>query len=533
MSCYQCQAPLRPDARFCNQCGARQEPIDQLPTAVPVPRTVVEYPALVSAAADSSGQMSTALDGGAGAGRVPRPPRIPRATETSAPRSPRPPDVSSPGHSTRDAGEFADAETMEYDVVLAREGGARTVPLPTRGEIIAEPTPTDGLPWPLPPSIIVGGRYRVESLLSTGPADHGAENVYLVSDLQGYERCWSCHAQHGPEAALLVACPECGADMLDRDYVLRERLLPATDAASADGVQRAQAANSTPGERYFAQGQRTYAVAARTDATPRFPQGVHVVAGVASDRGRRYPDEPNQDSQGLLLLELAADSHAAPLALGVVADGLGGHDSGLEASQLALRIVTESVLRSVTVPWLSGTGRLDGDALERALRAAVHEANTAVCDMNEARGSDAGSTVVAALIAGEMAYIANVGDSRAYALGREGLRRITTDHSLVEQLVASGAITEDERFEHPQRNQILRSLGERKLEVDLFTLKLRPGMRLLLCSDGLWEMVRYDEMARILGANSHPQEACAALVRAANAHGGDDNVSALVIEAHA
>ncbi len=293
-------------------------------------------------------------------------------------------------------------------------------------------------------------------------------------------------------------------------------------------------ASSAPGERVFTQGLRLYRVSPRADAVQRFPHGVHVTAGVASDPGRARPGEPNQDSQGLLLLDVIADSRAEPVALAIVADGLGGHDSGLEASQLTVRALTESMLRTVVAPRLGGAGaRLDGGTLERALRSAVQSANTALCQMNEARGTDAGSTVVAALIAGETAYIANVGDSRAYALGREGLKRVTTDHSLVEQLVAEGIITEDERYDHPQRNQIMRSLGETGLAVDLFTLKLRPGMRLLLCSDGLWEMVRYDELARILSAIPHPQAACEALVRAANVHGGEDNISALVIDAHA
>jgi serine/threonine protein phosphatase PrpC len=422
---------------------------------------------------------------------------------------------------------------MEYP---ARRNSVRTVPLPHR-DAAAEPesSPSDGLPWPLPPNIIIGGRYRVETLISTGPAEVGAENVYLIRDLQGYERCWSCQAQHGPEVATRTLCPECGADMLDRDYVLRERLIP---PAEGDGVSsilsEAEAATSTPGERFFTRGQRAYRVTARTDEMPRFPRGVHVVAGVASDRGRSRLSEPNQDSQGLVVLETTADSRAEAFVLAIVADGLGGHDSGLDASQLTVRAFSESLLRAVVAPWLSGErARLDGDALERALRRAVGDANAALCKMNEARGGDAGSTVVAAMVAGETAYIANVGDSRAYVMGREGLKRITTDHSLVEQLVASGVISEDERYEHPQRNQIARSLGEVGAEADLFTLKLRPGMRLLLCSDGLWEMVRYDEMARILTESTHPQAACTALIHAANAHGGDDNISVLVIEIYA
>jgi serine/threonine protein phosphatase PrpC len=526
MECFNCGATLRPGAHFCTQCGTRQDAIDLLPTATPARRK--PEPETEPAPGADAGQ-GVGLPTASPSGRMPRPARIPRSTDAATPRAPQSPDVAPAGH----AREIADAETMEYP---SRKGGVRTVPLPARaGMAESESAPADGLPWPLPPNIIVDGRYRVESLISTGPVERGAENVYLVSDLQGYERCWSCHAKQGPEAATRTLCAKCGADMLDRDYVLRERLLPPAEAETEVSriLAEAEAATSTPGERFFTQGQRAYRVSPRPDDTPRFPQGVHVVAGLASDRGRGRPDEPNQDSQGLLIFESTADSRCEPLVLAIVADGLGGHASGLEASQLAVRTFSDSLLRAVVAPWLAGDRRrLNGDGLERALRTAIQDANTALCRMNESQGTDAGSTVVAVVVAGETAYLVNVGDSRAYVLGREGLRRITTDHSLVEQLVANGTITEDERYDHPQRNQILRSLGEVGTEMDFFTLKLRPGMRLLLCSDGLWEMVRYDEMAHILSDTRHPQAVCAALVRAANDHGGDDNISALVIETH-
>jgi serine/threonine protein phosphatase PrpC len=433
------------------------------------------------------------------------------------------------------ASSIADAETLHQEALSGR-GGVRTVPLPGRGAPEPEIAPADGLPWPLLLNIIVGRRYRVEMVLGSGPAEPGSENVYLVSDLQGYERCWSCRTKHGPEAAMLRECPTCGADMLDHEYVLRERLMPPAEAehAVSDALAEAEAAVSSPGERFFIQGQRAYRVAPRTEETSTFPHGVRVVAAVATDPGREHPNGLNEDSQELLVLSLTADGHTEPLALGIVADGLGGHDSGNEASQLAVRTLTESILRAVVAPRMGGVSMpLDGAALERALRMAVQEANAALCKVNDARGSDGGSTVVAALVAGETAYIANVGDSRAYVLEGGAIRRVTTDHSLVEQLVAGGVITDEERYDHPNRNQILRSLGEPGTEVDIFTLKLRPGMRLLLCSDGLWEMVRDDELARILATTPHPQAACDALIRVANEFGGEDNISALVIEAHA
>ena len=98
----------------------------------------------------------------------------------------------------------------------------------------------DGLPWPLPPSIIVGGRYRVESLVSASPDPAAGENVYTVTDLQGYERCWSCGTRYDASAGTDRFCRECGADMLAREYVMRERQL----APTADTTDTADAAGA-------------------------------------------------------------------------------------------------------------------------------------------------------------------------------------------------------------------------------------------------------------------------------------------------
>jgi serine/threonine protein phosphatase PrpC len=111
------------------------------------------------------------------------------------------------------------------------------------------------------------------------------------------------------------------------------------------------------------------------------------------------------------------------------------------------------------------------------------------------------------------------------------LEKITRDHSLVESLLLAGQITEEEVYTHPQRNQIYRSLGEKEdVEVDVFEKQLRPGDQLILCCDGLWEMVRDLEIARIVEQASSPQAACGALVRAANTAGGEDNITVIVVK---
>jgi serine/threonine protein phosphatase PrpC len=309
-----------------------------------------------------------------------------------------------------------------------------------------------------------------------------------------------------------------------------------SEAAPAALEQAAPAAPAAQAGRAFTQGARAYYVEPYTPEPTPFPQGVRVVAAVASDAGQMRAADGNEDSVGLLILNAVHGSVALPLALCIVADGLGGHVSGQDASRLVVRALTDHVLRSAALPLVSMVvpATPPEEVLRQVLLEGAQAANTAVYAANRSSGGDMGSTLVAALICGDTAYIANAGDSRAYVLDDGGLRRISTDHSLVEQLVAGGLITPEERYTHPKRNQIFRSLGdEPSAQVDIFTQHLRPGMRLLLCSDGLWEMVRDDELAAILREMGNPREACDTLVRRANEQGGDDNISALVIEVSA
>lgn len=407
---------------------------------------------------------------------------------------------------------IADEETQEVATILG---------------VLAAPGDSGALPWPLPTQMIVGGRYRVESVL---PMEHDDENAYLVLDLQGYERCWSCGAEHGAEASEERYCRDCGADTLGREYVLTERAL-APDEPQPETT-------FTADRRTFTQAGRSFVVVPREEGAPVFPHGVRLVVASATDVGQTRQGTENQDSNGSFVLALPygsdGPSSGSPLALCVVADGLGGHTNGQAASRRVVRTLLAAVLRHATVTAVG----LPDDSLaletgpEHILRAAVAAANDELLTLNRDPDEDMGSTVVAALIVGETAYIANVGDSRAYVLEGGELRRITTDHSLVEQLIGAGLLTPEERYTHPKRNQIFRSLGgDDELEVDVFTQRLRPGVRLLLCSDGLWEMVRDDEAARILRETVDVQTACDLLVRAANTNGGVDNITALVVEA--
>ncbi len=183
-------------------------------------------------------------------------------------------------------------------------------------------------------------------------------------------------------------------------------------------------------------------------------------------------------------------------------------------------------------PTVSATAALP--SINDRLTEAIQEANRAILHYGEqqtsARGM--GCTVTMAFIQNEQAYIANVGDSRTYLLRNGKLEALTRDHSLVARLVESKQIEPDDVYSHPQRNLIYRSLGAGRhaVEVDVFPTTLQPNDILFLCSDGLWEMVRHQDLLKELSGQNSPQQICDTLINLANAHGGVDNITAIVVK---
>lgn len=243
----------------------------------------------------------------------------------------------------------------------------------------------------------------------------------------------------------------------------------------------------------------------------------------------------NEDS--VLFIQLSGLLAGAP-ALGpelgffAVADGIGGHDRGEIASCRVLQHLAAAVMDRV-FKRLILTGRgADESWMERALRECILAANGELLALQRANHSDMGTTLTAALIVDGQAIVANVGDSRTYLWRDEALEQITRDHSLVATLVAAGRLEPEAVYTHDQKGMIYRSVGEAAdLRVDTFALSLRPGDRLVLCSDGLWEMVREEGLAAVLRATPDSQAACDRLVDDANRAGGEDNISVLVVRA--
>ena len=201
-----------------------------------------------------------------------------------------------------------------------------------------------------------------------------------------------------------------------------------------------------------------------------------------------------------------------------VADGMGGHEAGEVASEIAVNILAQQA-----------PSTLDADALSNAVVTANYAILRAVED---GRGADGmGTTLTAAMVQGERLLIAQVGDSRAYLLHQSHLQQITRDHSLMSILIETGQITPEEAEVHPQRSVITRALGGGVETVpDIYELNVAAGDRLLLCSDGLSGMVSEEDLTEILTRFRDPQKCANQLIKRANMNGGRDNITAVVVD---
>ena len=219
------------------------------------------------------------------------------------------------------------------------------------------------------------------------------------------------------------------------------------------------------------------------------------------------------------------DSYLSSQPVAAVADGMGGHSAGEVASAIAIEELAALGSRG---PWENETAATDD------LKQAILRANRRIREMaaGDRKLLGMGTTLVALLEDGDMVHVANVGDSRGYLLRQGELSQVTVDHSLVQELVDDGRLSPEDAERHPQRSVITRALGiDPEVEFDLFTYKLQVGDRLLLCSDGLSDVVEPSQIRNVLLRVRNSHQAARKLVTVANEQGGPDNITVIVVDA--
>lgn len=262
-----------------------------------------------------------------------------------------------------------------------------------------------------------------------------------------------------------------------------------------------------------------------------------------------HPGRVRERNEDRVFELVTNSSEHEPLGIFAVCDGVGGHLGGQAASHWAIEAMRASLgtlfaqtdpRETLLLPETAAleTGSADpqptgGTHLTQQLVEAVQFANSVVYNYARQKPVEAGnasSTVTAALVRGRLAVGANVGDSRTYLLRGDELTQVSRDHSMVAYFVAMGEIKPEDIYTHPQRNQIYRSLGGKpEVEVDTWRLRLDPGDMLLLCSDGLWEMIHDSrEIAALMRSTADLSVVGQRLIDAANGYGGEDNIGVVV-----
>jgi protein phosphatase len=241
--------------------------------------------------------------------------------------------------------------------------------------------------------------------------------------------------------------------------------------------------------------------------------------GFRTDTGRRRSD--NEDA--LLVLP----KHNIYL----VADGVGGHNSGEVASRKAVSGV-ESFLAHNPIEAVHRAEDTDALLIEYFLQC-FRAINANICALSAAEPANRGmaTTAVLAHILRDRLFVVNVGDSRAYIVRSGRISRITADHSVVNDMVSHGELTEEEARVHPRKNEITRALGA-EIEVlpDFFVTDLLAGDRIVLCTDGLCGELRDEDICRTVSRGANLNDTCRMLVDAANANGGSDNITVVCVE---
>jgi serine/threonine protein phosphatase PrpC len=388
------------------------------------------------------------------------------------------------------------------------------------GAEIQELTDAGFLPWrdevepaeSLPAGTIVQERYRVVEVLVTDTE----ETLYRVRDLKRCPQCGS--TDNSPDEAF---CASCGAVLDEKPLAT---MLERPIARSSIPVEAEVEDEFTEGDHAYWVWRETFMREDEWDAGPP----MYVIVGQKSHTG--MVRELDEDGLFVLTMARTLESVQDVVALFVVADGMGGHEGGEVASKIAIQALANIMLHNVFIPELEGIN-LSSEEIQDWMQRAGHVANDQVYLERQKRQNDMGTTLTAAFVKNWTLYLAHIGDCRAYRWSEAGLEQLTTDHSVVASMVAAGTAAPEEIYTHPQRSVIYRCVGDQpSVEVDTSVLPVKPGDRLVLCCDGLWEMLRNEGIEDILLRESDPQQTCEVMVEQANLAGGTDNISVLVVQ---
>lgn len=236
----------------------------------------------------------------------------------------------------------------------------------------------------------------------------------------------------------------------------------------------------------------------------------------------------NEDT--IFTLSAILEGMDQPIQFGIflVADGMGGHQNGEVASNLASKAVSQTLIDRLYDEFLFEGESFSDDAVSKLIKYAIEEAQKLI----RTRVPGGGTTLTLVLALGERLYYGHVGDSRLYVIDMESnLHLLTKDHSLTKRLIDLGEITEKEARTHPQRNVLYRALGQTDpFEPDIHPFDLDGADRFMLCSDGLWGTITEQDMTNVIRSGSNLDAIACDLVREANQAGGPDNISVILVE---
>ena len=251
---------------------------------------------------------------------------------------------------------------------------------------------------------------------------------------------------------------------------------------------------------------------------------------VGSGQSTGMQRDHNEDTLFTLSSVVSDGVHDLALGICIVADGMGGHKNGAIASGVGTRVVASHLVKKVYSHFLEFKQEPFNDSIQEIMGKAMNETHKAV--LQYAPGG--GTTFTCVLIIGEQVTIGHIGDSRAYFIHPDGrFQKVTKDHSLVQRMVELEEITEEQAQVHPQRNVLLKAIGQTEsIYPDIQTHPLPKNGHILLCSDGLWGVVPESEIQAIIKSQENPTLACHQMVESANNHGGPDNISVILVKCY-